>query len=224
MTQKFNPDSKLTAEELAKHLRQPDGETGKQIGLQMNKGNVHICLNAYKLLELRDEQRILEIGMGNGFFVKDFLQMAKGLRYDGVDYSKTMLEEARWMNAEFIEEKSVNFHFGSVEKLPFDDNTFDAITTTNTLYFWPNPPENAKELCRVLKPGGKLLVAYRDKKCMDQIAFTNHGFKKYTTMDAEMLLDVAGLDNVQTKTIIEPELDIEGKIFRMIGFYTSGLK
>lgn len=214
----------LTVKELAKQLRKPDGDSGKDVGLQMNKGNKYICLNSYKVLSPKQNDHILEIGMGNGFFVKNLLELSKDLLYVGVDFSETMVEEASVLNKDYIASGVVKFKQASIEKLPFDDNTFDCITTTNTLYFWPQPEDNAKELLRVLKPGGKLLVAYRLKAFMDEIELSQYGFEKYELQDVEALLGKSGFKTVITQKISEPELDFDGKLFKMEGAYSIGYK
>lgn len=224
MAEKFNPDTKLSPREIAKHLRQPDGETGRQIGLQMNKSNKHICLNSYIKVNPKNGNHILEIGMGNGFFVNDLLNMADNLRYTGVDFSATMVKEANLLNKELIARKSVFFEEASIENLPFNDNSFDSITTTNTLYFWPQPTNNVKELLRVLKQNGKLLIAYRSKNCMDQLELAKHGFEKYEKQDVENLLNSVGFKDISTQIIKEPELEFDGKTFQMEGIYTTGIK
>lgn len=223
MTRKFNP-SALSPKDLAKHLRQPDGEIGKQIGLEMNKSNLHICINSYKVLAVENNNHILEIGMGNGFYIKDLLKMAENLRYTGIDYSHTMLSEAKEINKKFIAKAQVNLKQASIEALPFPDNTFDCITTTNTIYFWPHPEKNIKELFRVLKTGGKLLLAYRSKSCMDQLELAKHGFEKYESKDVEVLLENAFFKKVHTQIIKEPALEFDQKTFQMNGIYTSAIK
>lgn len=223
MAEEFNTEN-LSPEELAKHLRKPDGETGKTVGLQMNKGNKHICLNSYQVLNPSKGQHILEIGMGNGFFVKDLLQMAEDLMYTGVDFSPTMVKEAIQLNEQFIKEGVVGFKQASIEELPFPDNFFDCITTTNTLYFWPQPEENIEELHRVLKPNGKLLIAYRSKEFLNHLELANYGFEKYEKTAVEKLLTDFGFNQVSTKEISEPELEFDGKKLSMLGLYTKGLK
>jgi ubiquinone/menaquinone biosynthesis C-methylase UbiE len=158
MTQKFNSEEQLAPRDLAQHLRKPDGETGKKIGVMMNKGNNHICLNTYKLLDPQEGDHVLEIGMGNGFFVKDLLTMSKGLTLTGVDFSPTMVEEANVLNEAMVAKNVARFICASVEELPFPDSQFNMATSTNTIYFWPDPENNARELLRVLKKGGKLVL------------------------------------------------------------------
>lgn len=224
MAEKFNSDTNLSPRELASHLRQPNGETGIQVGLQMNKGNRHICLNSYQMLNPQNGNHILEIGMGNGFFVNSLITLANNLKYTGVDFSATMVNEANLLNEKLIKSGSVVFEEASIEKLPFKDNSFDRITTTNTLYFWPQPVNNVKELLRVLKPNGKLLIAYRSKNCMDQLELAKHGFEKYENHDVENLLRNVGFKNILTQTIKEPELEFDGKAFQMEGIFTTGIK
>ncbi len=135
-----------------------------------------------------------------------------------------MIEEASVLNKAFVNSKSVEFHEASIENLPFNDNAFDCITTTNTLYFWPQPEDNAKELLRVLKPNGKLLVGYRSKKLMEQIELSKFGFTKYEAINVESLLSKAGFNNITTQIEKEPDLDFDGKTLKMEGFYTVGYK
>ncbi len=224
MAEKFNSDTELSPKELASHLRKPNGETGKQVGVFMNKGNKHICLNSYQILNPKNGDHILEIGMGNGFFVNHLLSMESNLKYTGVDFSDTMVKEANLINKELIDKKRVVFKEASIEKLPFTDNSFDSITTTNTIYFWPQPTRNISELIRVLKPNGKLLIAYRSKSCMDQLELAKHGFEKYENQDVESLLKNAGFKAISTETIKEPELEFDGKAFQMVGIYTTAIK
>ncbi|MBK7811139.1 MAG: hypothetical protein IPI50_07870 [Saprospiraceae bacterium] len=63
-----------TLKEIAKQLRQPSGEFATQVGQKMNEGNLHINLNTIEALNLQKGDHILEIGMGNGFFVKIYYQ------------------------------------------------------------------------------------------------------------------------------------------------------
>ena len=224
MAKQFNPDQNLSPQALAKQLRQPEGEAGKKVGVQMNNGNKYICINSYKVLSPNPNTHILEIGMGNGFFVKDLLTMASNLTYTGVDFSETMVQEAELLNQELINKGKVSFTQASIEKLPFNDNEFDSITTTNTLYFWPNPELNIIELLRVLKPNGKLLIAYRTKQCLDQIELSKHGFEKYELGNVEKLLKQVGFKNVTTTGIPEPDLDFDGTTLKMEGIYTTGIK
>ena len=92
------------------------------------------------------------------------------------------------------------------------------------IYFWPNPSANAKELLRVLKPGGKLLIGYRGKDCMDQLELAKYNFEKYKIEDVENLINSAGFNKVVSEIIDEPELKFGGEVRQMKGIYTTGEK
>ncbi|WP_298536274.1 class I SAM-dependent methyltransferase [uncultured Algibacter sp.] len=223
MSKKFNT-SKLSKQELASHLKKPTGEDGKEVGRQMNKGNKHICLNSYNVLNPKSNSLILEIGMGNGYFTKNILSMNPNLECTGLDFSQTMVDEAMLLNKKLINTKKVSFIKGSIEKLPFDNNSFDYITTTNTIYFWPNLIDSAKEMYRVLKPTGKALIGYRSKELMDKIELTQYNFNKYTKEEIEKLLDKTGFKQIATEVISEPDIDFDGIPMSMSGLFTYGLK
>ncbi|WP_109831804.1 class I SAM-dependent methyltransferase [Reichenbachiella versicolor] len=224
MAESLNSDQELTLEELASHLRKPEGEKGKEVGTLMNDGNKYICLNTYHILAPQNKDHILEIGMGNGFFIRNLLEMADDLSYVGLDFSSTMVAEASRINEDLIDQNKVQFECASIEKIPFPDNSFDSITTTNTLYFWPQPNENIKELIRVLKPNGKLLCAYRSKNCLDSLELTQFGFQKYEINELESMFKSAGLSNISTQIIEEPDLELDGIAHKIEGIFTSGVK
>src|SRR5690349_11633365 len=88
---------------LACQLRHPEGELGIKVGENMNKGNRLMNVETIRQLQVADNDNILEIGMGNGFFVKDILGAAENVRYSGCDFSETMIKEASVLNKEFFE-------------------------------------------------------------------------------------------------------------------------
>lgn len=223
MAKKFNVKH-LSKQQMAAQLRKPEGKDGQEVAKQMNKGNKHICLNSYKVLKPQNNSTIVEIGMGNGLYISDLLSKAEGLKYIGVDFSKTMLDEATLLNKQLVNDKKVSFINASIANLPLLDDTVDAVTTTNTIYFWPNLEENAKEIYRVLKPEGKVLIGYRSKALMDKIELTQYNFNKYTRLEVEALLEKTGFRNIETQIIAEPDLDFDGEFIKMEGFYTFGIK
>ncbi len=209
--------------DIASQLRKPKGEVGAQIGLKMNEGNRDISLNSYLELLPDDSETILEIGMGNGFFIKDLLHQNK-IIYIGLDHSSVMVDAARQMNRKFIEEGRVRILEGSVSKIPLADDSVDAIVSTNTIYFWPDIAKDLSELLRVLKPGGRLLLAYRSKAIMDQMEVTKFQFDKYESLEIETLLANCGFAEISTKVIKESDINMNGKIIPLEGLYTLAYK
>jgi SAM-dependent methyltransferase len=58
-----------------------------------------------------------------------------------------------------IELGCVELRLGTVDNLPFDDDTFDAGMAINCIHLWPDPVRGLKELARTLRPGGRVAVA-----------------------------------------------------------------
>jgi len=76
----------------------------------------------------------------------------------GVDYSEDSVAATTSFNAPSIAAGRVEVRQGSVSQLPFSDGMFDLVTAVETHFWWPNLPADMREIFRVLKPGGKLIV------------------------------------------------------------------
>jgi len=191
---------------LAKQLRQPEGSLGIKVGENMNKGNRLMNLETIKQLEISNNDNILEIGMGNGFFVGDIVAAAQNVKYTGCDFSETMIREAIELNNSFA--ANAKFVLSDATQLPFNDGSFDKVVTVNTIYFWEDARQILAEIRRVLKPNGIFIVTLRPKKVMDQLPVVQHGFTTYATDDIIMLL---AQNDFQTLSYKESE-DVEIKM------------
>jgi ubiquinone/menaquinone biosynthesis C-methylase UbiE len=185
---------------LAGQLRQPEGLLGIKVGENMNKGNRLMNMETIKQLEITESDQILEIGMGNGFFVKDIVASAKDVRYTGCDFSATMIKEATELNSSLSSQ--TRFILSDANRLPFDDLSFDKIFTVNTIYFWDDAKNVLAEIRRVLKPDGIFIVTLRPKHVMDQLPVVKHGFTTFTKDEVIKLLEESNF-----KTIYESESD-----------------
>jgi ubiquinone/menaquinone biosynthesis C-methylase UbiE len=98
---------------------------------------------------------LLDVGMGTGRLCAE-LDRA-GWRVSGVDLSPAMVAAAR-RRLPHLAERLVE---GPIERLPFDDASFDAVTATGVLeYATEDLPGAAKELARVLRPDGVVVVSF----------------------------------------------------------------
>jgi len=177
---------------VAQQLRKPEGEMGIEIGERMNKGNYEMNKNTIQLLAPAAGDNILEIGMGNGHFIKEITGADPSVRYTGCDYSELMVKEAIERNKEEVASGRVNIQHGTANALPFPDNSFNKIFTVNTVYFWEDPAKELAEISRVLQPAGKLFLAFRSEDCMKHIPFAQHNFTLYTRERLSELLTTNG--------------------------------
>jgi ubiquinone/menaquinone biosynthesis C-methylase UbiE len=68
------------------------------------------------------------------------------------------MQQANRTNARWIELGRVEIQHGSVSQLPFPDGMFDLVTAVETHFWWPNLPGDMREVFRVLKHGGTLIL------------------------------------------------------------------
>lgn len=182
--------------EIAKQLRLPEGENAKIATDFMARGNQMLYDVTLQKLNLFDGARVLEIGPANGHFVENVFQKNDSVFYTGVDLSADMIAEAKKINSELLAAKKAEFIYGNIIDLPLTNNQFDFVFTINTLYFWPDVQKGMSEILRVLKKGGKLVVAIRSKETMMKMPFTEFGFTLYSKDDLKNLFVANNLSEI----------------------------
>lgn len=129
-----------------------DEWAGKPRGESMAKGHDELVLDIYEGWDFNNVESVLDLGCGNG----RALGMAKergAKEISGLDLSENMVKTAKKNLPEGI------FEQGSIEELPFADNSFSHIMSIEALYYVGNLEKAFSEIARVLKPGGKFAMA-----------------------------------------------------------------
>lgn len=98
--------------------------------------------------------KILEVGIGTGKSIEYYNNKAKVI---GIDFSEEMLKRAKERLTK-LNKKNIILKQMDVENLKFKDNTFDYVVTSCVFCSVPNPIKGLKEIKRVLKPTGKLIM------------------------------------------------------------------
>jgi len=214
-------EKKIDFKALAGQLANPTGEMGIKVAENMNISNAKITRHAIDLLDCKDNDRILEIGPGNGLFVPHVLSKGKNIHYSGVDISETMIHSACKLNASSVQSGQAHFQQTDGVTLPFVNNSFDRVFTVNTLYFWAQPALQLAEIRRVLKTGGLFCLAIVSKAFMATLPFTPYGFTLYSPDEAQALLSANGFKLVDVEIRHHKVLGaVQKKIFREEVFIT----
>lgn len=106
------------------------------------------------LSSLPKNKVILEIGCGSGHGTKLIKKYFLPQKIEAIDLDPRMIILAR----KRVQDQTVSFHVASATKLPFKDNSFDAILEFAIIHHIPNWRDALKELHRVLKPGGEMIL------------------------------------------------------------------
>jgi demethylmenaquinone methyltransferase/2-methoxy-6-polyprenyl-1,4-benzoquinol methylase len=108
---------------------------------------------ALDLFDVGPDDRVLDVGCGTGFATEGLLEYTEDIH--GIDQSPHQLEKAY---AKFGKRGPVRFYLGDAERLPFRDDAFDAVWSSGSIEYWPDPVATLRELRRVVVPGGPVLV------------------------------------------------------------------
>jgi SAM-dependent methyltransferase len=146
-------------------FHQPHGWGGRAAGWVMatRGSNRERNLWAVGLLDVQPDDRVLEIGFGPGIAIEAIARRATNGLVVGIDHSDVMVRQARKRNAAAFRAGRVDLRLGNAELLPAFDEPFDAILAVNSLMFWDDPAARLEELRRILRPGGRIAIAYQPR-------------------------------------------------------------
>lgn len=100
------------------------------------------------------DARILDLGCGTGQLAARLAQWVPRGTVCGVDPAEEMIRVAR----RGYRRKNLSFEVGSSHVIPADAGAFDIVVSTISFHHWARPAESLRDIARVLRPGGRLLV------------------------------------------------------------------
>lgn len=140
-----------------------------------------------------------DIGAGTGFITRGLIE--RGINVIAVDQSEAMLTE---MKKKFKGIDTIDYRAGTSEDLPVDDNSVDYVFANMYLHHVENPAKSIKELARILKHDGKLVITdlaeHNFKFLKDEQFDLWMGFKR---ADIQKWFGEAGLKNINIDCVGE---------------------
>lgn len=153
--------------------------------------------NTAKVLDLKHDDKYLEIGFGSGLFIKKYVSHVS--RIAGLDHSEDMVRLASDINKNLIRSGKAEFKQGDVSSLPWQDNEFSVVVGIETFFFFREPLVALKEIHRVLMPGGRLVIemAYNKDDGLDHTKhIRKYDMDLYSANEMRELLEESGFGNI----------------------------
>jgi SAM-dependent methyltransferase len=136
----------------------PRGRLGSLLGRVMARLSRAEQREAFELLGVRPGERIMEAGYGPGVLVA--LLLDAGATVAGADPSPQMCALARCRNHAAVTEGRADLRVGTAERTGLSDAAFDAAVSVNNVPMWSDLAAGMRELRRVVRPGGRVLIIW----------------------------------------------------------------
>jgi ubiquinone/menaquinone biosynthesis C-methylase UbiE len=179
------------------------------------------------VLDLKDGERVLDVGSGNGIFVREMLSVVgESGHVCGVDSAEPMVSMATALCP------SGQFLHGNAADLPVEDSSFDVVTASQVLCFVSAINKALSEMFRVLKPGGRLVILdsdwgtlvwnCRDRSLMDRVIQLMTGVYADAhvprTLSRRLIAEGFQITNRQTFGVLNWEPDEDTYARQIMGF------
>lgn len=181
---------------IARQSRRPSGFLGWVIGYIMSFETAAANDEALARLEVKKGDRVLDVGCGHGRTVERAAEMVGDGLVVGVDASEEMLRMATRRCQHLIDAGRVRVALADSASIPYPDESFDKLVTVHTLYFWDDPRRHLRELHRVLRIGGRMVVGFHGKETAVAASFPASVYSFYGVEDVLALLREVGFDDV----------------------------
>jgi SAM-dependent methyltransferase len=148
-------------------FKKPSGRFGRFLATGMNYGHSGLTKWGLGFIDIKSDIDVLDIGCGGGKTVKQLAGITTDGKVVGIDYSPDAVVVARKNNRALISEGRVEIYQEAVSSMRFSDGAFGLVTAFESHYFWPDFRNDLKEVYRVTKQNGQLLIvgaAYKNRK------------------------------------------------------------
>ena len=126
----------MLKEIIASQFKKPAGLFGIFTSNMMIKGNRNKYDTLIKDLNIKVNDKILEIGYGPGIGINAIAGKCNSCIIHGVDFSKLMYKRATKLNRKYIDEKRAKLLLGDFLTAKIDTGDYDIIFCLNVVYFW----------------------------------------------------------------------------------------
>ncbi|CAL8969250.1 2-methoxy-6-polyprenyl-1,4-benzoquinol methylase, mitochondrial [Cellulomonas sp. T2.31MG-18] len=177
------------------------GRVGTRLMVRINRNNYARMAAA---LGLRPDDDLLDVGCGSAMLLAEHAKRARHVA--GLDASDLQLDVARQRLADHLAAGTAELVKGDAAALPWADGRFSVVTSMFCLKFVPDPLKALEEMFRVLRPGGRAVVALCDQLRDEKASGTVNAWGQWgwNASDARLLMEKAGFAEVTSSVIGSP--------------------
>lgn len=185
---------------IGKQFRRPSGLCGMIVSKIMKKGNLCEYEKLLPKLEIKDDDRILEIGFGHGLGL-NMICSGHDCFVKGIDFSRLMLNESASRNKKHIKNNKLILDYGDYLQHEYPPESFDKIYFINVIYFWSDLEKPFKKIFYELKHPGRVCLFMARHDHLNDYKFTKEDiFNKYSIEYVCEELTKAGFKNITYTT------------------------
>jgi arsenite methyltransferase len=183
---------------IGSQLRKPSGFFGRHLTSRyLNWINKDLNRQTLASLSLTPGDTVLEVGFGAGDLISRIAAVLVDGSIAGVDFSPEMVDVCTKRFGPLIAAGRLELRCASAESLPYAADHFTRVCTVNTVYFWADPARCMRELRRVLRAGGRLVVGFVPRSTVGNGSATQYGLTLYDADEMRRVLERAGFRDVE---------------------------
>ncbi len=150
---------------IVRQFGRPTGLVGRLAGLVMaiRPSNRERNRRTVELLDIRPDDRVLEVGYGPGLAIRWAAERAVHGKVVGIDHSASMRRVAARRNAPAVAAGRVELHVASLDAMPTFGAPFDKVLAVNVYLFWPDPVGALARLASLMRPGGTIALTFQPR-------------------------------------------------------------
>lgn len=154
---------------------------------------------AYAAADVRPGQLAIDVGAGTGYMTEGLVE--RGVRVIAVEQSEAMIEQ---MRIKFGANAPVDYRRGDAAKIPLGGAAADHVFANMYLHHAESPPEAIREMARLLRPGGRLIVTDLDEHHFEFLRTEHHDrWMGFNRSDVARWFADAGLRDVRVESVGE---------------------
>lgn len=184
----------MKPEWIARQSRRPAGWLGELVARVMAWDTRAANAFALSQLPLERGDAVLEIGCGHGQTLVKLARRAADGFAAGIDPSDVMVRLTTRRLRSGIDRGHAEVHRAEAARLPFEDARFDAALAVHVLYFWPEPALELREIRRVLRQDGTLLLGFRPDDPGARASLPDSVYQLRSLPEIEKLLQQTGFE------------------------------